>query len=317
MRWSGDRIRLSNELATLNRHKNNIIMQAMFAKLAIHILALLPFRVSFMLGSILGYLAYLIPNSLHKPTRVNIDLCFPELSKQQRAQLVKQSFIELGRVAVETGALLLWNKRRTLNLVKKVSGEELVQQAFNSGKGVIIAAPHLGAWEMIGLYCSSKNPMTSLYRPLRMEKLNPFVRKSRQRMGATLVPTDASGVRALYKAVAQNQMIGILPDQDPGDEGGVFAPFFGVPANTMTLLPRLMQKTGATVIFSYAERLPCGRGFHVHFLPAPEASRTKDLQQAAAALNQGVENCVRQTPAQYQWSYKRFKTRPVGESRFY
>lgn len=292
-------------------------MQAMFAKLAIQILALLPFRTSYVLGTILGYLAYLIPNSLHKPTRINIDLCFPELDELQRARLVKQSFIELGRVAVETGALLIWNKRRTLNLVKKVSGEELIQQAFDKGKGIIIAAPHLGAWEMIGLYCSIKNPMTSLYRPLRMEKLNPFVRKARQRMGATLVPTDASGVRALYKAVAQNQMIGILPDQDPGDEGGVFAPFFGVPANTMTLLPRLTQKTGATVIFSYAERLPHGQGFHVHFLPAPSNSGTDDLQQAAAALNLGVENCVRQSPAQYQWSYKRFKTRPASEARFY
>jgi KDO2-lipid IV(A) lauroyltransferase len=292
-------------------------MQALFAKLAIHLLALVPFRISYTLGTVLGYLAYLIPNSLHKPTRVNIALCFPELNEQQRAHLIKQSFIELGRVAVETGALLLWDKHRTLNLVKKVSGEEFIQQAFNRGKGIIIAAPHLGAWEMIGLYCSSKNPMTSLYRPLRMERLNPFVRKARQRMGATLVPTDASGVRALYKAVAQNQMIGILPDQDPGDEGGVFAPFFGVPANTMTLLPRLMQKTGAAVIFSYAERLPRGQGFHVHFLPAPAASRTDDLQQAAAALNLGVENCVRQSPAQYQWSYKRFKTRPPGETRFY
>lgn len=292
-------------------------MQALFAKLAIHLLALVPFRISYALGTVLGYLAYLIPNSLHKPTRINIELCFPELNEQQRARLIKQSFIELGRVAVETGALLLWSKHRTLNLVKKVSGEELIQQAFNKGKGIIIAAPHLGAWEMIGLYCSSKNSMTSLYRPLRMERLNPFVRKARQRMGATLVPTDASGVRALYKAVAKNQMIGILPDQDPGDEGGVFAPFFGVPANTMTLLPRLMQKTGAAVIFSYAERLPRGQGFHVHFLPAPADARTDELQQAAASLNLGVENCVRQSPAQYQWSYKRFKTRPPGETRFY
>ncbi|WP_455366104.1 lysophospholipid acyltransferase family protein [Kaarinaea lacus] len=292
-------------------------MQAMFAKLAIHLLALLPYRISYVLGSILGYLAYLIPNSLHKPARINIDLCFPELSAQHRNQLVKQSFIELGRVAVETGALLLWNKHRTLGLVKKVSGEELIQQAFNKGKGIIIAAPHLGAWEMIGLYCSSKNPMTSLYRPLRMEELNPFVRRARQRMGATLVPTDASGVRALFKAVAQNQMIGILPDQDPGDEGGVFAPFFGVPANTMTLLPRLSQKTGATVIFSYAERLPYGEGFHIHFLPAPASSNAFGLQEAAAIVNQGVEQCVRQSPAQYQWSYKRFKTRPAGEASFY
>ncbi|WP_455206387.1 lysophospholipid acyltransferase family protein [Kaarinaea lacus] len=292
-------------------------MQATFAKLAIQLLALLPFRFTYVLGTVLGYLAYLIPNSLHKPAKINIDICFPELTEQQRIRLYKQSFIELGRVAVETGALLVWNKHRTLKLVKKVTGEDLIHQAFNNGKGVIIAAPHLGAWEMIGLYCSSKNPMTSLYRPLRMEQLNPFVRKARQRMGATLVPTNASGVRALYKSLEQNQMIGILPDQDPGDEGGVFAPFFGIPANTMTLLPRLMQKTGAAVVFAYAERLPWGQGFHIHFLPALIASQKNDLNEAATLLNKGVENCVRQTPEQYQWSYKRFKTRPDGESSLY
>ncbi|MCI0508099.1 MAG: lysophospholipid acyltransferase family protein [Gammaproteobacteria bacterium] len=265
----------------------------------------------------MGYLIYLIPNTLHKAAKTNIELCFPELAAQQRARLYKQSFIELGRAAAETGALLVWNKQRTLKLVKKVTGEELVQQAFSKGEGVIIAAPHLGAWEMIGLYCSSRNPMTSLYRPLRMAQLNPFVKAARERMGAVLVPTNASGVRALYKALEQNQMIGILPDQDPGDEGGVFAPFFGIPASTMTLLPRLSQKTGASVIFSYAERLPRGRGFHVHFQSMPATSPARGLEEAAAQLNKGVENCVRQSPEQYQWSYKRFKTRPQDEAAFY
>ena len=136
-------------------------------------------------------------------------------------------------------------------------------------------------------------------------------------MGAKLVPTDASGVRALFQAAARNEMIGILPDQDPGAQGGVFAPFFGLQTNTMTLLPRLMQKTGATVIISYAQRLPRGQGFHLHFVPLPAVSDPDDIQAIATALNQGVEECIRQSPAQYQWSYKRFKTRPAGEVGFY
>ncbi|HEY5604121.1 MAG TPA: lysophospholipid acyltransferase family protein [Gammaproteobacteria bacterium] len=292
-------------------------MLATLAKLAIYLFALLPYRITYALGAVVGYLVYLIPNTLHKAAKTNIDLCFPELSEQQRARLYKQSFIELGRTAAETGALLVWNKQRTLKLVKKVSGEECIQQAFSQGKGVIIAAPHLGAWEMIGLYCSSNNPMTSLYRPLRIPRLNPFVKSARERMGATLVPTNASGVRALYKALEQNQMAGILPDQDPDDEGGVFAPFFGISANTMTLLPRLSQKTGASVIFSYAERLPRGQGFHVRFVPMPAMPGARDLKETATRLNQGVETCVRQSPAQYQWSYRRFKTRPPGEAKLY
>jgi KDO2-lipid IV(A) lauroyltransferase len=292
-------------------------MQATFAKFAIYLFASLPYRITYVLGSVLGFLIYLVPNTLQKTAKTNIELCFPELTAQQRARLYRQSFIELGRAAAETGALLVWNKQRTLKLVKKITGEELVQQALRKGKGVIIAAPHLGAWEMIGLYCSFHNPMTSLYRPLRMQQLNPFVKAARERMGAALVPTNASGVRALYKALEQNQMIGILPDQDPGNEGGVFAPFFSIPANTMTLLPRLSQKTGASVIFSYAQRLPRGRGFHVHFQSLPVTSPARSLEEAAAQLNKGVEICIRQSPAQYQWSYKRFKTRPNNEAAFY
>lgn len=292
-------------------------MQATLAKLVIHILALLPLRISYLLGTLLGYLAYLIPNSLQKPAKTNIELCFPELTAKQRARIYKDSFIELGRVATETGALLLWNNDRTLRLVKKVSGLELFEEAFAREKGVIIAAPHHGAWEMIGLYCSAKFPITSLYRPLRMRKLDPIVKRARERCGATLVPTNASGVRALYKALENNQLAGILPDQDPGNEGSVFAPFFNIPASTMTLLPRLAGKSDATVIFGYAERLAKGAGYHIHFLPAPGPIQGKDFVAAATHLNKGVENCIRQSPAQYQWSYKRFKTRPEGESGFY
>jgi Kdo2-lipid IVA lauroyltransferase/acyltransferase len=292
-------------------------MQSTLAKFFIHLLALLPLRIAYLLGTISGYLAYLIPNSLQKPAKINIDRCFPELTAKKRARIYKNSFIELGRVATETGALLLWNKDRTLGLITKVSGVELVEQALAHGKGAIIAAPHLGAWEMIGLYCSSKFVITSLYRPLRMSQLDPIVKQSRQRFGATLVPTNASGVKALYKALENNQLAGILPDQDPGKEGSVFAPFFGIPASTMTLLPRLAAKSGATVIFGYAERLPKGAGYHIHFLAAPGPIHGKDFVESATHLNKGVENCIRQSPAQYQWSYKRFKTRPEGEPPFY
>ena len=183
-------------------------MQATLVKFFIQLLALLPFRIAYLLGSMLGYLVYLIPNSLQKPAKTNIDLCFPELTAKQRARIYKDSFIELGRVAAETGALLLWNKNRTFNLVKKVSGIELFEEALTRNKGVIIAAPHHGAWEMMGLYCSVKFNLTSLYRPLRISKLDPIVKQARERFGARLVPTNASGVRALYKALENNQLAG-------------------------------------------------------------------------------------------------------------
>jgi len=292
-------------------------MRAKIAEFTIRIVALLPLRVSYALGTLVGYVAYALPNSLKRPLKINIDLCYPDLSSAERSKLYRDSFIEMSRATFETGALWTWNQTRILKLINAISGKELLESAFSKGKGVILALPHLGAWELMGLYCSSHYPMTSLYRPLRLKKLNPFIKNARQRFGATLAPTNAAGIRKLYKALERNELVAMLPDQDPGREGSVFAPFCGIQASTMTLLPKLLQKTGASLIFGYAERLSHGAGFHIHFLPAANFQCNGDLIQTATLLNQSVETCVRQLPTQYQWAYKRFKTRPEGESRIY
>ena len=292
-------------------------MQAALVKLLVHFFALLPLRFSHAIGTLLGYLGLIIPNSLQQPARTNIDLCFPELTAQQRLQIYRQCFVELGRAATEAGALLLWNRERLLRLVKQVSGKELMENALAKGKGVILVSPHLGAWEMVGLYASLNYPITSLYRPPRMEEVNLVLKQARERFGATLVPTDAGGVRALYKALKNNQLLGILPDQSPPEEFGVFAPFFGVNAITMTLLPKLATKTEATIIYCFAERLAKGAGYHIHYFPASGSLKDKTLPEAAALINKDVENCIRQSPGQYFWPYKRFKLRPEGEAPIY
>jgi KDO2-lipid IV(A) lauroyltransferase len=170
---------------------------------------------------------------------------------------------------------------------------------------------------MAGLYIARRFPVTTLYRPPRVRELDAFIRAARERTGATLVPTDAGGVRALYRALAQGEVVAVLPDQDPGRGGGVFAPFFGQPAWTMALLSRLATRSGAPVFFGFARRLPRGDGYRLEFLPALAATTSVELTESAAAVNAAVEVCVRRVPAQYQWSYKRFKTRPPGEPRWY
>jgi KDO2-lipid IV(A) lauroyltransferase len=160
--------------------------------------------------------------------------------------------------------------------------------------------------------------MVCMYRPPRQQSFDAIIRDSRQRTGTRVVPTDAQGIKALFQSLKQGEVVGILPDQDPRDAGSaVFAPFFGVQANTMTLISRLAAKTGAAVIFTFAERLPSGQGFRLHLMPAPPQIADPDPQRAAAALNAGVEACVRMAPAQYQWSYKRFRSRPAGERGLY
>lgn len=292
-------------------------MRAFFVRQLLRGLSYLPLPLVHRLGSVLGRALMFFSNDLRNVAQTNIHRCFPDWTEQQQQQLVLQCLQETAKVALESGALWLRAPKRVLALVKSVSGEELLVQAMAKGKGVILAAPHLGAWEVVGVYCSTLWPMTSLYRPPRLSGLDELIRQSRERAGAKLVATDASGVRALYKALGRGELIGILPDQDPERESGVFAPFFGIQANTMTLLSRLAAKSDATVLMAYAERLPKGQGYHLHFQNTDATLSEGDTLQKATGLNQAIERCVLQHPAQYLWVYKRFKTRPEGEGRFY
>lgn len=150
-----------------------------------------------------------------------------------------------------------------------------------------------------------------------MAALDTTVRQARERFGATLVPTTTQGVRGLYQALRDGELVAILPDQDPRDGSGVFAPFFGVQAYTMTLLARLAKKSGAPILFCYAEWLPKGEGFHLHFIPAEWDATQCDIETNTQRINAGVEQCIKQCPTQYQWGYKRFRTRPEGEESLY
>jgi KDO2-lipid IV(A) lauroyltransferase len=292
-------------------------MRTFFVRQVFTVMSLLPLPVIHWFGNVVGRALMLFANDMRRVASINIQRCFPDWTIQQQRVLLAECLQETAKAILEVGVLWLQPLSRVLPLVREVSGQSLLSQAMAKGNGVILAIPHLGTWEVVGLYGSSHWPMTSLYRPPRQPSLNGIMHQGRERAGATLVPTDAGGVRALYKALDRGELVAILPDQDPGRVGGVFAPFFGMQANTMTLLARLASKTGATVLMAYAERLPKGRGYHLHFEETDAALITGDEIQQATRLNQAVEQCILQHPAQYQWGYKRFKTRPKGEARFY
>jgi len=292
-------------------------MKALIIKSLLYSFASLPLSALHQIATGLGRL--LAVNSrfrLTQITRINVDLCFPQLTTSAKEAFVQQSLIETCKTFIELGALWLWSPDKVLNLIQQVSGEEHLQQALQQGKGVILLTPHLGAWELAGLYASAHYPLTALYRPPKLSRLNDFILTARQRAGGRYVPTTQTGIRALYHALKCHEVVGILPDQVPS-EAGLFVPFFGIPAYTMTLVSRLARKTGAPVIFTYAKRLAVGQGFHLHFLPAGSITTANDLESATKALSQGIESCIRHCPTQYQWGYKRFKVRPVGERIYY
>ena len=292
-------------------------MRALLVKLLLHTTALLPLPIAHLLGVLIGYGLILTPNRTKRIAKINLALCFPELPAAHKSRLLRKTLIETGKTFTESGILWLGSKNRLKRLIKNVEGEDIIQRAQEEGKGAIFIIPHIGNWEIIGLYCSQRYPMTSLYRPPRMATLDHLVRTARQRYGAKLVPTNAQGVKALLQAIKANGTTGILPDQDPKDSGGHFAPFFGIQANTMVLLSRLAQKTQAPTVLAYAERLSWGRGFHIHFAPGPDAINSDDLDASLTSINALVELAINHIPEQYQWGYKRFKTRPAGDKAFY
>lgn len=280
----------------------------MSTKILLPLLASIPRILLSLSGYITGWLFWLLPTRKKRITYINLQLCLPHLTRRQLRGLARRSLINEAQTLLEIPALLNMTESRVKKLVHNVYGENHLREAFNRKQGVILAIPHLGNWEIIGLYVSLHYPMTSLYRPQhRSPELDRFIRTGRQRFGAKLVPTDTSGVRALYKALAANEVVAILPDQKPAQGAGVFAPFFDQPAYTMVLLSRLAQRQHSTVLYCYAERLSGGKGFNLHLVPADEAITDKNPLHAATALNKGIETCINKNPDQYWWSYKRFK----------
>lgn len=203
-----------------------------------------------------------------------------------------------------------------LSLVTEVEGLDEFNEALAAKDGVILIAPHLGNWEIFGVYIAKGINSTFLYQPPKMPGLDRLLKRSRSRSGISLAPTNKKGVAKILASLQRGELVGVLPDQVPTDEGGIYAPFFGEPALTMTLVSKLIKRRNAKVFCGYAERLPDSKGFKVVVTEASPEVYSDDLQESVEAINRTVERCVLQAVEQYQWEYKRFRRRPDGE-KFY
>lgn len=271
------------------------------------LLSLLPLPVLHGLGVVLGWMIYLAPGR-HR-ARLENNLMQSGLMPTH-PRLLRQVIGETGKSIMELAPIWLRPQEKVNRLVRETQGWEHFEAALQSGKGVVVVAPHIGCWEVIGHYIAARQPFTIMYRPARQKQVDQLMRKGRERGHARLVPTDLSGVKALLGALKRGETIGVLPDQVASIGDGVWAPFFGRWTYTPTMTVRLIQSTGAIPFMAYAERLSWGRGYRIHFdefvAPLP-----KDRTEAAAALNHEVERIVRKLPAQYMWSYNRYK-KPGG-----
>lgn len=271
------------------------------------LLAFLPLPLLHNLGASLGWLAWLMSPTYRRHLRENTALAGDWAMAARFA-----SIAEAGKSIIELPKIWLRPQHEVVARVVRVSGWEHVEAAWarqeQRGRGILFLTPHLGCFEITAQYYATHRPITVLYRPPKLAWLRPLVETGRG-SNLKLAAADLGGVRALMKALQRREAIGMLPDQAPGSGEGIWTPFFGRPAYTMTLAARLAEG-GATVLLAYGERLAYGAGYHLH-LRALSAPLAGTLEERVAQLNRELETLIRECPGQYLWGYNRYKV-PAG-----
>lgn len=254
------------------------------------------------MGKLLGWFLHFLAPSTARIQRANFrqsGLCTHEAEFEQ---VIKQNIAETGKAILETLAIWEWPEQQALKKVQSISNWQLVDEALARGKGLIFLTPHLGCFEITSIYYGHHHPITVLFRPPKKSWIAPLIDSGRSKGNVKLAPANTAGVRLLMQALKKNEAIGILPDQIPAAGEGEWAPFFGKPAYTMSLACKLAEKTGATVIMAFGERLAEGKGYAIHLTKLDDHAIA-----TPALLNQAIEAQIRQCPSQYYWSYHRYK----------
>ena len=269
-------------------------------KTLFRVLALLPLPVLHAVGAALGWVSFLASRTYRRR--------FIENARQAGFSLaqVRPAVAEAGKLVFE--APRLWFGRPP---PPEWDGADLVDAARARGRGIVFLTPHLGCFEATAQgYAARYGRITVLYRPARKPWLRELVDTARARANLDTAPTTLAGVKQMLKALKAGEAVGLLPDQVPPGGLGVWAPFFGRPAYTMTLSARLAQQTGAALLLAWGERLPRGRGYRIHVRAWP-GDLARDTSEAAAQVNAQMERLVRECPRQYLWGYARYKA-PAG-----
>lgn len=267
----------------------------------LRLIAALPLSVLQTIGRALGLAVYAVPGRYRQRLRANA----------AQAGYTDPAFAR--RAAAETGAMILetlriwFHTERCLPLVTSDT-EDVLQSTWDEGRGILFLTPHLGCFEISARYVATRYPLTVMFRPPRQAYLGPVMEVVRNNAAATAVPATMQGVREFVRALRRKQCVGLLPDQAPGVGEGVWAPFFGKPAYTMTLPGKLATQANAPVVLVGSERLPHGKGWRVHYLRLPEPL-PESAEAQAAMLNDAMATMIRSFPEQYLWGYNRYKTR--------
>lgn len=276
----------------------------------------LPLNVLRFLAGLVAFVANLSPNSgMLWKTRVNLTLAYPQLSPSEIEQSAKITVRKQCLAYAESVKCWAMPPSWAIQQIHTVHHDGILRDAFASGAGVLIITPHLATWEMMNAWVHQFGTPTIMYKPMRQNQINQFVRDARQALQANLVPTDAQGVKALFKELKQGGFSVILPDHVPNPVGGVVVPFFQIPCLTATLASKMIHKTHCRVVGLSCYRRDDGMGFNVYCDDLSDnALYDSDLTIATTALNQAIEKMIARSPTDYHWAYRRFKFIPDIEN---
>jgi KDO2-lipid IV(A) lauroyltransferase len=266
-------------------------------------------------GGLAGRIVYALSPRFRLRTLENLRTAGFGSDEAPLVRLARDSAAETGKGAAELAWAIFRPVDEVCGLVRELAGWEAVERLREEGRPIIFVTPHLGGFDIAGRYLWSRLPIMAMYRPHKLGWLDELIREGRNRGaapdGSNVAPATMAGVRMLLRHLRKGGCTVILPDQVPGEGEGEWVDFFGRPAYTMTLTGRLQEASGAALVFCFAERLPAGRGFRLRIRAHEAILPADDRAAAARAVNAGVEELIRMAPAQYLWSYNRYK-RPAG-----
>lgn len=278
------------------------------------LLHFLPLPVLGRFGTLVGKLLFVVLAKRRHITLTNLRLCMPELSEAERVVLARQHFQSYSRSVWERAILWWASPARLRRLIRVEPGVPLDQIAAGP---TILLCPHFVCLDVAGVAVMMESTLCSIYAPQKNQAFDEVLRRGRTRFRPITLLSRREGVKPIIRAMRELVPYFMLPDMDFGSKDAAFVPFFGVQAATLTAPGRIAAATGAKVIPVVATFLPGYQGWQVRFYPAWDDYPGPDMAESARRMNAFIEERVREAPAEYFWSHKRFKTRPEGELSLY
>jgi len=289
-------------------------MMLRFGVFILWLIHFLPLRVIAAIGNGVGALLYLLAGERRKVGAINLKLCFPEMSEQARDKLLRDHFKMFARGLFER-SILWWSSAERINSLIRVEGVENFEAI--KGQSAILLTPHFVGMDAGGQWVAQQTDTVCMYANQKSAYMTELLLEKRARFRNQYLYSRQQGLRAIIKGMRAGMPFIYPPDQDQGVKDGVFVPFFGVPAATMTSVSRIAQMTGAKVVPSITRVLPGGEGYVLTFYPAWENYPSGDAVVDARRMNAFIEQRIREMPEQYFWLHKRFKNRPEGAAKYY